>query len=82
MDWLSYGAREYDPSIARWMAIDPLAESCASYSAYNYTMGNPIKFIDPDGMRVSLFDRMEEMGANHGASADEAVGPGQDFLHH
>lgn len=27
--------------------------------------------LDPDGMRVSLFERMEDQGANHGASAEE-----------
>lgn len=49
--WLDYGARMYDPSLARWSAIDLMAEEYTGYSPYNYVLNNPIKLIDPDGQK-------------------------------
>lgn len=48
-----YGARYYDPAIAKWGQVDPLAEEYAPYSPYKYVLGNPIRLTDPDGMAPS-----------------------------
>lgn len=51
-----YGARNYDPSLDRWMNIDPLAESSPHESPFVYCSNNPVMYIDPTGMIKELPD--------------------------
>ena len=47
--WYDYGARTYDPALARWMTQDPLAEKYYGVSPYAYCGNSPINSIDSDG---------------------------------
>ncbi len=52
-----YGFRMYDPAIARFTGVDPIADQFAWVSVYNYAENDPIRFIDLHGLQKALYDR-------------------------
>ena len=59
-----YGARQYDPILARWDRVDPLAEDNTNVSPYMYCAGNPVNLIDPDGR--DWYSSLDSIGINNG----------------
>jgi RHS repeat-associated protein len=53
-----YGARIYNPAIARWLSLDPLMNKYPYLSPYNFVANNPIIYVDKDG-------RDFEVAVNH-----------------
>lgn len=77
------GARYYDSDIARFLSLDPKAADYASWSPYNYVLGNPISLIDPDGKSAEKpkqpiltvqYTRTVQLYEEDGASSDDFYG--------
>jgi RHS repeat-associated protein len=56
LNWVNFGARRVNPTIGRMDNVDGMASKFSSFSTYNYTLNNPIRFIDPDGNMTVPFD--------------------------
>ena len=49
--WHTYdfGARIYDPTLARWLSPDPMMEKYYPWSPYVYCGNDPVNAVDPNG---------------------------------
>ena len=45
-----YGARYYDARKSLWLSVDPMTDTHPGLSPYLYCLGNPVRYIDPNGM--------------------------------
>lgn len=46
-----FGARDFDPSIGRWTAKDPIDFAGGDVNLYGYVQNNPVNWVDPLGLR-------------------------------
>ncbi|MCM1079469.1 MAG: DUF4329 domain-containing protein [Bacteroidales bacterium] len=50
IDWYDYGARWYDPVLARWHAIDPMSEEYSGVTPFGYCLNNAVRWVDIKGL--------------------------------
>jgi len=60
LDTYDYGARGYYAALGSFMTVDPLAEKYYSISPYAYCAGNPVRYIDPDGMDMDDYQLKDD----------------------
>ncbi|MFJ6348762.1 polymorphic toxin-type HINT domain-containing protein [Streptomyces sp. NPDC092046] len=71
------GAREYDPTVARFISVDPLLEldKLQTLSGYSYAANNPVAFSDPTGLGL-------DDGTGHTEREDGKPGQGDGKPRH
>ena len=50
LGWYDITVRNYDPTLGRWMNLDPLSEDMRRHSPYTFAFNSPIYYMDYDGM--------------------------------
>jgi RHS repeat-associated protein len=68
-----FGYHEYDPEAGRWTARDPIDFAGGDTNLYGYVLGDPINWVDPDGLRN--FRQQVSSGAG---GAYGQMGPGNN----
>ena len=53
--YTDFGARQYSPSLRRWLVPDPLSEKYYDVSPYVYCNDNPVNMVDVDGREMTDF---------------------------
>lgn len=50
-----FGYRDYDPSLGRWTAKDPIDFAGGDANLYRYVLNDPVNWVDPWGLVVKHF---------------------------
>lgn len=56
---VTLGARDYDPSVGRWISKDPILFGGMQANLYVYVDGDPLNLSDPSGL---LWRQVERLG--------------------
>ena len=83
ISFLDFGARMYNPAIARWTTAAPLSEKYYGISPYVYCLNNPTNSFDPDGKAVwfiPLIKGVVGAAVDAGAQVTVSLSAGKTFM--
>ena len=72
LGWVSYKYRNYDPTIARFFGIDPIAEKYYYLTPFQFASSNPVTNIEIEGLEGVNFNEKEK-GKLMGMAAKSAI---------
>lgn len=70
---LDYGARFYDPYVARWTAVDPMADKYPDTCPYTFCANNPVNFVDMQGDSLKIIDMEALIAIYNGLEAGSSL---------
>ena len=68
-----FGYRDYDAYTGKWTAKDPIGFDGGDSNLYGYVLGDPVNFVDSDGLKPSNKDKAEK-----GCDAQDAIEDGKE----
>ena len=72
-----FGARDYDASIGRWTAKDPIGFEGGDTNTYGYVGEDPVQLIDPTGLKQTCLPGMRCYGDQDNPDLPGAPPPAQ-----
>ncbi|MDJ1470199.1 RHS repeat domain-containing protein [Xanthocytophaga flava] len=86
LNWYSFRFREYDPQLARFISVDPLADKFVHNSVYAYAENKPVNGIDLEGLEYVNVNAIGGVGSDNyrllrnGYGKEEVKYNGQIYL--
>lgn len=80
LDIFDYGARWYDPVLARWHVMDSACEEMPYLSPYAYGNCDPVSHIDPDGNSAKLFKIAFKLARTVGKNGVKSLAHGATYI--
>ncbi|MDJ1470197.1 RHS repeat-associated core domain-containing protein [Xanthocytophaga flava] len=65
LNWYSFRFREYDPQLARFISVDPLADKFVHNSVYAYAENKPVNGIDLEGLEYVNVNAIGGVGSDN-----------------